>query len=312
MALAKKIKPWSSRLMEGDDETPEIGWVSVGELHYDWLTWDENGYPHGYQKPLDELRVERYVNEYDPHLLGVITVSRRTDGSLWVIDGQHRCAVCHRLGKSVVLAAIYSHLDPETEAAHYYRLNTDRKSPNQWNRFGARGSSGDQKIAALISLTAECGFRIGTADRSLHSIAAVNMLERVYGWPDGPRLLRQVLRKVTELWPTDLVARDGVFIEGLALFTFNFDGSYLTREGNGINWSRFDSVLSKVKATEITRKCKELKIEAGFAMNASTYATAIRGFYNGKSNYSGRLEGRIVIPSARTASRSFSGLGRVR
>lgn len=310
MALTKKIRAWSPRLMDEKEDSPEIGWIAIGELHVDWLTWHENGQPDGYQHPLDESRVERYMRDFDPHLLEVITVNRRADGSLWIIDGQHRVEVLRRLGKGVVLAAIYSGLSREQEADFYVRLNTERKSPNQWNRFGARAFHGEPRVAALIALASESGFRIGTADRSLQSIAAVNMLERVYGWADGPRLLRQTLSKVAEIWPTDVVARDGVFIEGLALFAFNFDGSYLAREGNTIDWRRFDSVLSKVKATEVARKCKELKIEAGFGMNATTYATAVREFYNGKSNYGGRLEGRIVIPGQRR--KSFTGLGRAR
>lgn len=312
MVLAKKIRAWSPRLMDESSDSPEVGWLSLGELHYDWLTWGEDGQPSGYQRhPLDEVRIAKYVAEFDPYLLEVITVNRRADGSLWVLDGQHRNEVLRRLGKNVVLAAIYSGLDRKTEADVYHRLNTERKTPNQWNRFGSRGSSGDLKVAALITLASECGFRIGTADRSLQSIAAVNTLDRIYGWPDGPRLLRQVLHKITEVWPADVIARDGVFIEGLALFAWNFDGSFLSRERNTVDWRRFESVFGKIRGTDVTRKAKELKIEAGFAMNASTYATSIREFYNGKSNFGARLEGRIAIPSIRRHT-FVTGVGRTR
>lgn len=311
MALAKKLRPWSPRLIDEGAESPEIGWVTVGELHYDWLTWTEDG-PTGYQRPLDEPRVADYVGAFDPHLLEVITLHRRADGSLWVIDGQHRCEVLRRLGKSVVMAAIYSGLDRAAEAAMYERLNTQRKTPNKWNQFGARGSSGDPIVAALIGLAAECGFHVGTANRSMNSIAAVGTLERIYAWPDGPRLLRQVLRKIAEVWPADLIPRDGVFIEGVALFAWNFDGSFFARDGNAIDWRRFDTVFGKVRGTDITRKCKELKVEAGFAMNASTYATALREIYNGKANFGGRIEGRIAIPRRGQPVRTFTGLGRSR
>jgi len=299
-ALLKKVPEWSPRLLQATDDTPEVGWVSIAELHYDWLHWVD-GQPVGYQRPLDPGWVAKHLSVYDPGLVHLVTLSRRADGSLWVIDGQHRIALLAALGKQVVLAAISSGLTREQESARYERLNSDRKQPNQWNRFGARGSSRDPKTLALIALTAECGFKIGTADRSLGSIAAVNMLSRVYEWSNGPALLRFVLRKVSEIWPTDIGARDGVFIEGLALLVWNWDGGYLLREGNAIDWRRFDTIFSKVRATEITRRCKELKIEAGFAMNASTYATAFRDIYNGKANFTGRLNGRVLTPTARGA-----------
>lgn len=300
MAL-RKIAAWSPQLMEASDSSPEVGWITLGELHYDLLGW-RDGVAEGYQRPIDEARARRYLDNFDAHLLGVITVSRRADGSLWVIDGQHRCWVLQQLGKSVALAAIYSGLTRQQEAIFYNRLNVERVTPNRWNQFGARASGGDPRVLAIVDLAAGCGFRVGTADRSAHSIAATSMLEKVYGWPDGPQLLRQVLPKIKELWPADVTARDGVFIEGLALLVWNYDGSYYRDQVETIDWRRFDDVFSKTRAVDIMRRAKELKIEAGFEMNAATYALAFRDIYNGNAKFRRRLGGKMVHPASRRST----------
>jgi hypothetical protein len=277
---------------------PPVEWVRLDELHVDYLRW-EDGAPKGYQRPLDEPRVDEILREFDENRIGIGVVNRRPGGTLWIVDFNPRVAVLKRLGRQIARAEVYDGLTPEEEADLYYHLNHDRKPLNQWNKFGARGTSGDPIVQALIDLAAAHGFKIGTADRSLQSIAAVTTLERVYGYPQGPRLLGQTLATVNATWPRDVGARDGVFIAGLALFIFNWDGSYLPATGPTIDWRRFAKVFSDVSAPDLVKKCKQLKIEAGFAMNAHTYALGFREFYNGKSNFTGRLEGRVTMPSQR-------------
>lgn len=304
--LRKRLPEWSPRLLEGSDEAPEVGWIAIAELQYDMLRWVD-GRAEGYQRPLEEPRLAQMLASYDPRLLGVIVVVRRADGSYWVVDGQHRIELLRRLGRSVVLAEIHTGLTREQEADFYYHLNRDRRTPNRWNQFGSRASSGDPRILAIIELAQGCGFRVGTADRSLSSIAAVAVLERVYGWIDGPRLLRVTLHKITELWPSDVIARDGVFIEGLALLIWNYDGSWRQDTTETIDWKRLDSVFSKTTAREVMRKAKNLKAEQGFTMNPSTYAIAFRDLYNGKTNFTRRLTGKVLLPRATGVPRAVLG-----
>lgn len=297
MALLSKKKPeWSPRLMQTQsDDTPEIGYVQIAELRYDLLRWVD-GRAFGYQRPLDEARIEKYVAGYQSHLVEPATINRRADGSLYVIDGQHRIEVERRLGHTVALARVFTGWTPEAEAETYSRLNTDRKRPNLWNTFGARASAGDHLALAIVGLARDCGFKVGTADRSLESIAAVNALETLYKLPDGPRLLRTTLRKIREYWPTAIAARDGVFIEGLARFIYTWDGSFYDAGGNVIDWGRTDKLFALHVASEIVQRAKALRIETGITLNATTYSLAFRDIYNGKANYTGRLVGNVAQP----------------
>lgn len=299
MALAKKLAAWSPKLLQGEQMTPEVGYVQIGELHFDWQRW-EGGRSVGYQRQLDEGRVGRYSAEYDPRLARPVVVNRRADGSMYVIDGQHTIAIERGLGRSVVLATVWDGLTPQQEADLYNRLNSQRVTPNQWNRFGARATAGDPKALAIIALAAECGFKTGTPDRSINAIAAVNALERLYDV--SPALLRQTLTKIRELWPTDVVTRDGVFISGLAWFIYTWDEAFyptsVGTEGDVIDWRRFDDVFSKVTGRDVVRDVAVMRIESGMSVNAAAYAVAFRDKYNGKSNFRRRLLGRPISPAS--------------
>lgn len=299
MALTKKIAAWSPKLLQGEQLTPEVGYVQIADLHFDLQRW-EHGRSIGYQRPLDTDRVDSYMQRYDPHLTRPVVVNRRSDGSLWVLDGQHTVELERRLGRSVVLATIWAGLTPEQEADKYNHLNTERVKPNQWNRFGARASAGEPKVLSIIDLTAACGFKVGTADRSVNAIAAVNALERLYD--ASPTLLRQTLQKIRQVWPTDVFTRDGVFISGLAWFIFTWDEPYYPTavgvEGDVIDWVRFDTVFSRLTGRDLIRAAKTLRIETGNAINPGAYAVVFRDAYNGNARFQRRLLGKPVNPAS--------------
>jgi hypothetical protein len=290
---------WSPRLLGARDDTPEVGYVTIGELHYDYLRWTGDRF-EGYQRPLtpDDDKITGMLAEFHPEAVGVIPISRRADGSLWVMDGQRRCYVSAKLGRSVTLAAIYSGLTPDEEADLYYRLNFDRLRPNCWNSFGVRYSR-DPVIRAITALVGEYGFRTGSADRSLTSIAAVGALEHIYNYPGGPAILRRTLQWIKDLWPNDVLARDGTFLTGLALFIYNWDpGLGLQRPGQvdeAYDEKRVRAVFSGVPAIEVRRGSRQYRADTGAVLNGRTYATVLRDIYNNRLK-SNRIVGAPVVP----------------
>lgn len=69
-----------------------------------------------YARELDEAWVETIVSGWDPDLFRNPLVSRRSDGSLWVVDGQHRVEAAKRLGFDWVHAIVIPIDDVEKEA----------------------------------------------------------------------------------------------------------------------------------------------------------------------------------------------------
>lgn len=71
---------------------------------------------------LKEKRVAEIAADWDPSGVGTITVSRRHDGSLWVIDGMHRVAAARLLGETHLPAKLFVGLTLEGEALMFQRL----------------------------------------------------------------------------------------------------------------------------------------------------------------------------------------------
>lgn len=85
---------------------------------------------HSYQRELDQKRVKNIADKFNPELAGTIIVSRREDGSLYIIDGNHRVNAMKLIGKKYVMANILENLTIEEEAADFYKLNTLQKKPS--------------------------------------------------------------------------------------------------------------------------------------------------------------------------------------
>lgn len=89
-----------------DNRTLE--WVRAGDLEIDT----------DYQRDYNENHGRRLTGEFDTRRLGAITVFRRLDGSMWIVEGQHRWRTALDLfGEDYLLPAlVISHGTREDEA----------------------------------------------------------------------------------------------------------------------------------------------------------------------------------------------------
>lgn len=164
----------------------------------------------GYQRRLDEKRVQRMAKDFRPEMLGTLEVSRH-NGRSAVFDGQHRLAAAKLVGLETLPCLVHSSMSREDEADLFYRLQRDRKAVHPVEAFKARLVAGDPGVAEIHRLASDAGFVVGykpSADR----IAAVATLERVHA--------RGVLGETLELmglWKGDVGVTDAGFIDGLSL-----------------------------------------------------------------------------------------------
>ncbi len=101
-----------------DTGTKSIGANSM-EVSLADLNVDSN-----YARELDEAWVETIVSGWDPDLFRNPLVSRRSDGSLWVVDGQHRVETAKRLGFDSVHAIVIPIVDVQKEAYLFVTHNS--------------------------------------------------------------------------------------------------------------------------------------------------------------------------------------------
>lgn len=286
MSATKKLTAWDPRLLTAREDTAEVGYVTIAELNVD----------HSYQRPLNEARVQSYMERFDPDQVQVLTLSRRADGSLWIVDGQHTCKLLRGVGKTVALARILTGLTKQREAALFDRLNTDTKSPTTFDHWRSRIEAGDPVVLAIRSKVEAHGFQISLVNNRYEGrIAALQALEQIYDWE--PSLLDFALEMVRRCWPSDDRARDGFMLTALAIFPGSWPDFLQTR---------FDEVFSRTPANQVFQAANRLRIEAGVGLRPSLIATAMRDLYNGKSGGGLRL-GRLYGPPIQPRTRKSMG-----
>lgn len=101
------------------------------------------------------------VKEWDWRLCQPLAVSRRADGGLYVVDGQHRLAGALRRDDIAHLpCVITTHSDAADEAATFVALNERRQRLSQGDKFAAALASGDATAKKVLAMMQGCGLTV--------------------------------------------------------------------------------------------------------------------------------------------------------
>lgn len=165
-----------------------------------------------YQRQLNEHRVGRMVEQWNPSLLGTLEVSERENGTYAVFDGQHRLSALKALGIKKAPCIVHRGMGAQQEAELFVKLQRDRRPPTPVERFKAQVFSGDSEAVKIADAITLAGFRVGTNIGDLRAIASV---ERVAS-RHGHDILLKTLVTIRDAWYGDEYALDGTIIGGLA------------------------------------------------------------------------------------------------
>lgn len=156
-----------------------------------------------YQRDYKSKRAEAIGRSWNDDQAQVITVSKRDDGKLYVIDGQHRTHGARIAGKSHLDAEVHEGLTVEQEAELFDRLNTGRSFVNALERFRARLVYGEPEATEINKIVQEFGGavaeKIGRKNSNDMSVRSIAALERIYN-AGGPDLLREILALIRDAW----------------------------------------------------------------------------------------------------------------
>jgi hypothetical protein len=183
-------------------------------------------------RPVDQAWVGRKAEDFHPEALGKPIVSRREDGTIIVIDGQNRIALCRKAewegwaGDGRIECEVHEGLNLISEAG-LFSLLAGHRSFTAMSKFLARQTQQDQKILGIIEVVERNGYQI-SAQPSGETISAVRTLEKI--WDDDqrrhpedkPSILNAVLFTIVSAWPYTDGSTDQAIIDGIAKL-------YLTR-----------------------------------------------------------------------------------
>lgn len=196
----------------------EITWVPVTACFRDMT----------YQRPTNEARVRKMRDEFDPDLLGVVTLSYRGNSKYAILDGGHRVDLYLLMEwtDQKILAQVYKDLTLQQEAHIYAIMNSERVRPTTLNLFLARVAANDP-AATLLKEAVEAGGAVLSTDyrpgaRYFRAIAEAERVFRV----TGPEVVRQAVWCMTEAWSSrqEQDTYPGSVFSGVAYILHHFKG----------------------------------------------------------------------------------------
>lgn len=179
---------------------------------------------HSYQREVNAGWARRIARSLDLDALGVIWVSRRTDGSLWVVDGQHRIEALREHGfedEWTLDCRVHEGLSIEDEARLYRLLNRQKKS-TPWDDFKAGLAHHDQRCMDIDAIADSVGLAVSgfAGDGRICCVATLNKIYDRY----GGKILHKALEWVTAAWGGTASAVEKDLVNGLAVVAAERDG----------------------------------------------------------------------------------------
>ena len=147
----------------GGDKVKMYGWTfadTPGELamvHKSALRVDDT-----YQRDAKTNRVLSLASQWSWVSCGALTVAKRGDGSLWVVDGQHRLLAAQRRSDITALpCVVFAVSEVKDEARNFATANTMRGAMKGVEMFKARLVAMDPIALAVNELITASGRKVG-------------------------------------------------------------------------------------------------------------------------------------------------------
>lgn len=242
--------------------------VTVEQHRADTLAFDER-----VQRAVNQARVRKIAKSLNVAAIGVITVSRRDDGSLTVLDGQHRLLALleNGLGATVVTCHVHHGLGVAGEAELFLLLNnTQGVNPVDSYRIGL--TAGDEECVAINKIVEAVDLRVAM-QVGPGVISCVATMRTVYR-KGGPNALAPALCVPLAAWGNEPTSVEGPIVAGL--------GEVFHRYGEEIDRAALVRKLSKFPggAPALLGKAKGLHEYRKSVTRGRCVASLILDLYN--------------------------------
>lgn len=173
-----------------------------------------------YQTPIIDSIVENIVENFSSAAVNPPLVSRRADGTLWVIDGQHTVKGHIDLGRAEIDCKVIEGLTIKDEADLFLIRNdpASRRKLSKKQSFKARVEAGDPIAVAMNKIFREGKWTLH--GRGPMKLTSVPMAEECYNL-DGGRSLALALADCDNAWPNRTGPINFLMIKTVATIHFN-------------------------------------------------------------------------------------------
>ncbi len=194
-------------------ERPTMEWLPVAALSVD------ASYQRSTDNETSRTLIRKIARFWDWSLCQPLAVTRRADGSLFVVDGQHRHAAAQLRGDIDELPCVVTaYASLSDEAAAFVSINQQRKPLGKVDLYRAALAAGDTEAAAIEAMITAAGLKV--APHSNYTAWKPGMLFCVPGIQRayrviGPAATRRALDLLAEAFDGHVLQFAGQMLEGL-------------------------------------------------------------------------------------------------
>ena len=187
---------------------PEIELVRLHEIHFDPRV----------QRPEDPRKLAEMTANWEPAGINVLSLSRRPDGSLICLDGQHRTKAGIANGfNEETWANVWQGLTLKQEAILFRLLNNTTKV-GILAAFPIMVAAEDPTAVAIQHVLDRRGIKVGTPD----GLFAVGAALRIANKHKGIEALDWSIGVISDTWGANKTNLDGRLLEALAIFHLHY------------------------------------------------------------------------------------------
>lgn len=242
------------------------GWGSAEVLKIDALEIDPD-----YQRDLRHDLINKISREYDIVKAGPILVSERADGTLMVVDGQHRMLGAKQAGETEVFANVVHGLTQEQEAALRLARN-DRRADTIYEKFRTRIVMGDQKAHRITEIVRQNNTDVNLSPSMTSGVNGIATLEVLYDIDGTGVWLGRTLRVIREAFGDDEMNPDtcsASMLKSVCWFLAQHVDSHEVPE------AEFITRLGSLGPEDVRRKAVSHKAANGGAMWVNYYRALV-------------------------------------
>lgn len=192
---------------------PTLEWVSVSQIGVD------PAYQRSTDNELSQTLIRKIARFWDWNLCQPLSLTRRSDGTLWAVDGQHRHAAAQLRGDIPHLPCVIArYANQSDEASAFVALNRQRKPLTAVDLFKAALAAGDEQAHQVMEAITASGLTI--APHSNYTAWKPGMIFCVPGvqraWQRrGAQVTRNALTALSEAFEGQVLRYAGLILDGL-------------------------------------------------------------------------------------------------
>jgi hypothetical protein len=215
-----------------------------------------------YQRPIIPSRLRKLVNSFDPLLVGEVLIVREDDGTLTVIDGQHRVETLKGRGQETVKAEVLEGVSNEDRGRLFLGRN-DRSGVSRVDRDRSLATVGDEDTLAIDAAAQAAGF-VFIAEHAHESTfrdaaagrAIIHAGQRAQTRTDkaGGEHLADVLSLYAVIYGND-ARPESLLLKGLSSLV-------LSRQETELDRGRLGQVLRGIPPQQVVTNARAMQIEA--------------------------------------------------